>query len=234
MSQLSPSVISELYAGFHTPITSIDCGEKCAPYHENRVPFCCDTHHVVPTAYAVEWEYLSTHTNLWHLWQDTSKEETARIYSQTPTGHKLIECLGHTHCQREFRSFTCRAFPFFPYIDRAGAFLGISPYWEYAEHCWVISHLERVSSEYRSEFIATYEQLFALDPQEKDMFRFHSIVTRRIFSRRHRAIPLLHRNGYAYKISPSNGRMRRVNVVTMPRFGPYQIAAKLPFPDEIL
>ncbi|HSQ17398.1 MAG TPA: hypothetical protein VLM83_06855, partial [Anaerolineales bacterium] len=67
----------------------------------------------------------------------------------------------------------------------------------------------------------------------KEAFRYHSSMMRRVFSRRKRAIPLLHRNGGAYKITPANGRMRRISSSFFPKFGPYQVAARLTFRDEI-
>ena len=224
---------SDLYAGFHSPITALDCGQKCAPYNENGVPFCCDTRHAVPTAYRQEWDYLQTHTDLWHKWQAEHPNETARLQAQTPLNQVLIECQGYLLCQRTFRSFTCRAFPFFPYIDQNDCFIGISYYWDYEDRCWVISNLQAVTSQYLAEFIHTYEFIFSTRSTEFENFRYHSQVMRRVFSRKRRAIPLLHRNGVAYKVSPRSGRLRRIPAEGFPRFGPYALAARLPFPDEI-
>lgn len=232
MSKLSPASFADLYAAFPSPIATFDCGDKCAPYNVGNVPFCCDTRHAVPTAYQAEWEYLQAHTDLWHLWQAQDHAETARLQSQIAWGQVLIECLGHRFCQRDFRSLTCRAFPFFPYLTREGEFIGLSYYWQYEQRCWIISHLEVVTSQYRSEFIQTYEALFAACPEEKENFRYHAAVMRRVYSRRRQAIPLLHRNGKVYKISPSSGRMRLAPVESLPKFGPYQVAARLTFPEE--
>ncbi|MGE5223550.1 MAG: hypothetical protein ACM3PY_14025 [Omnitrophica WOR_2 bacterium] len=233
MSEWKPVIFSELYSRFQSPISKLDCGKKCAPYNENGVPFCCDTRHAVPTAYQAEWEYLQASTDLWRPWQSSDPEETRRLRQQTPAGQTLIACQGHLLCQRGFRSLTCRAFPFFPYINPQSMFIGLSYYWEYEDRCWVISNLEAVTPAYRAEFFDAYDQLFIEMPDEKENFRHHSAVMRRIFSRRHRTIPLLHRNGKAYKISPGSGRMRCVSTAQLPKFGPYQIASMLPFPDEL-
>jgi len=224
---------SLLYAGFHHPITALDCGQKCAPYNQHAVPFCCDTRHAIPTAYLVEWEYLQTNTDLWHRWQAAQVSETARLQAKTPTGQVLIECNGHLLCQRQFRAITCRAFPFVPYLTHVGEFLGLSYYWDYEDRCWVISNLDQVTDAYIEGFIATYETIFPDYPEEKEAFRYHSSVMRRIYSRRKRAIPLLHRNGNTYKVSPGSGRLTKIHRDSLPRFGPYKIAAELPFPDEM-
>ena len=219
-----------LYREFRSPITDIDCGAKCAPYNEKGVPFCCDTRHTVPTAYELEWAYLQAKTD---LWQVSDPREDHRMRSQTPPGQVLIECQGHLHCKREFRSLTCRSFPFFPYVNPAGKFLGLTYYWEYEDRCWVISNLERVSMEYIKEFAQTYQLIFATSPNEKSAFQYHSAMMRRIFGRKHRAIPLIGLDGQYYKITPHNGRLRKIRAEQLSKFGVYRIAYRLPFPDEI-
>jgi hypothetical protein len=221
-----------LYARFDSPISSLDCGEHCAPYNERGVPFCCDTAHTIPSAYPDEWSHLQDHTGLWHLWEGRDAAETSELRAQAPEGQVLIACLGYIHCQRPFRSIACRAFPFFPYITRQGVFIGLSYYWEYEDRCWVISNLAAVSAHYRAEFFAAFDQLFERMPEDRENFRHFSTSMRRVFGRRHRAIPLLHRNGFAYKITPRNGKLRRVPVDRLPKYGPYAIADRLPFASE--
>ena len=233
MSVVEPDFCKNLYARFEAPIVRLNCGDRCAPYNEHNVPFCCDTRHAVPTAYTPEWDYLQANTDLWHRWQAENPRQSQDLEAQTPAGQVLIECKGHLLCQRGFRSLTCRAFPFFPYITRQGEFIGLSYYWDYEDRCWVISNLQVVSVEYRMEFIAAYSRLFDQMPEERENFSHHSKRMRQLFGRKHRAIPLLHRNGGFYKVTPRNGRIRRVRPENLPKFGPYRIAAELPFPDEI-
>jgi hypothetical protein len=221
-----------LYRNFHSPLSAFDCGTKCAPYNENGVPFCCDIKHAVPTAYQPEWEYLQENTDLWQPWNPNNEKEKLELLSQTPTGQVLIACQGHEKCQRNFRALTCRSFPFFPYFTGEGKFIGMSYYWDYEDRCWVISNLQIVSPEYRTEFMAAYKTLFQLRPEEKENFMNHSAVMRKTFRRKHKTIPLLHKNGGAYKITPHNERMRRTPPENLPKFGPYAIAARLPFPGD--
>jgi hypothetical protein len=221
-----------LYTNFRSPIAEFDCGKKCAPYNENGVPFCCDTHHAVPTAYDDEWGYLQVNTDLWHPWEVKNGMETERLRSETPDGQLMIACLGHERCQRDFRALSCRAFPFFPYIDENGKFLGLSYYWNFEDRCWVISNLNVVQPHYRQEFIAAYDLILERAPGERENFLYHSQVMRQNFARRRRAIPLLHRDGENYKISPLTGKMRHTSLDKMPKFGAYKIAISLPFPGE--
>jgi hypothetical protein len=222
---------AQLYAGFHSPITELNCGDRCGPFNERGIPFCCDIRHAVPSAYRAEWKYLKANTDLWHEWQGKDANETADLEEKAPEGQTLIACKGHLVCQRDFRSLTCRSFPFFPYITRKGSFIGLAYYWEYEARCWVISNLSSITPQYLREFVATYDELFAAMPQELETYRYYSGTMRRIFGRRRRAIPLLHRNGRLYKVTPRNGRLRKTQANKLPRFGPYQVAAELPFPD---
>lgn len=221
-----------LYEQFDAPVTAFDCGERCAPYNDRGAPFCCDSMHAVPTAYQAEFRYLQEKTDLWKPWQARTPSDATNLQRQLPEGHVLIACKGHLLCQRNFRSITCRAFPFFPYLSRQGNFLGMTYYWEYADRCWVISHLNTVTLEYRRQFVAAFEALFLAYPEERENFRQFSGIMRRVFGRRKQAIPLLHRNGGVYKVTSRNGRLRRTDVDRLPAYGVYKIAAELPFPGE--
>jgi len=234
MSSLTSSDFPRFYEGFYHPITSIDCGQRCSPHNRGGAPFCCDSHHAVSAALPSEWEFLHANTGLWHLWRAETEEEILHVNAQTPPGLVLIECQGYARCQREFRSMTCRAFPFFPYIDQAGEFVGLSYHWEYEDRCWVISHLDQVTPAFRQEFAAAYTRLFDLQPSEYDTFYHYSSQMRRIFSQRRRSIPLLHRNGKYYKINPHNGKLRPVSADRFPRFGPYQVGSLLPLSNEVV
>ncbi len=232
MPDLKPANFAQIYASFDAPITALDCGRRCAPYNEYGVPFCCDTDHAVPTAYLSEWAYLQPNTDLWHPWEDDDLNKTQRLRADTPDGQILIKCLGHKHCQRGFRSITCRAFPFFSYITRAREFIGMSYYWEYEDRCWVINNLQAVTPDYVQQFVAAYDQLFKHIPGELENFRCHSIIMRRVFGRQKRTIPLLHRDGGTFTITPKDATLQPVDPASLPKYGPYEIAALMPFPDE--
>jgi hypothetical protein len=232
--KLEKAHIAGIYTRFNSPITEFDCGDRCSPYNENGVPFCCDTNHAVPTAFEPEWEFLQDNTGLWRLWDSNDPVENKRLQDETPDRHILIACQGHALCQRGFRALTCRSFPFFPYVTSKGEFTGLSYYWEYEDRCWVISNLKVTSKQYRNEFIQVYDMIFEKEPGELENFKHHCEYMREVFNRGKRAIPLLHRDGEVYKISPASERMRRTSFERLPKFGPYKIAAGLPFPDEIV
>ncbi|MBE0696909.1 MAG: hypothetical protein IH586_08290, partial [Anaerolineaceae bacterium] len=101
-------------------------------------------------------------------------------------------------------------------------FIGLAYDWAFESTCWVISSLGLVREEYRREFIQTFDRLFELWPDELDGYAAHSEQMREHFARRRRRIPILHRRGGYYLLSPGNERLARVEIEKLKRFGPYQ------------
>jgi len=219
--------IRKLYDGFDAPVTAFDCGQKCAPHNPSGKPFCCDICHAVPAAYQQEWAYLQPHTDLWHAWrgdecETTAKNEHEALVSETPEGMLLLACLGPAACQRPFRALSCRQFPFFPYVSSDYRFIGLAYDWEFEQTCWVISNLGQVSEAYRQQFVETHDRLFAFSQEAFDSYQVYSERMREHFRGTHRRIPLLHRNGGYYLLSPGNERLQRVSGKHLPRFAVYR------------
>lgn len=218
--------VRSFYDGFASPVTGLNCGDQCAPYNPNGKPFCCDICHTVPVAYHHEWNYLQENTDLWHVWRgdECSADpcDPALLQDQTPEHLLLLACLGPALCQREYRSSSCRLFPFFPYITSHHHFIGLAYEWDFEPVCWVISHLNTVTDAYRREFVQTYDTLFAQWQDEFENFADISAEMRAHFAENHRRIPLLHRNGGCYQVSPTSEQMRRADPAHLRRFGPYR------------
>ena len=227
---MSPSFlrfnISQLYDRFDSPITEFDCGLKCAPYNANGIPVCFDICQAVPVAYHQEWDYLQQNTDLWHVWRgDECLQEPcnpADLRSEVPDHMLMLACQGPAHCQREFRTFSCRQFPFFPYITSDDRFLGLAYTWDFESTCWIISHLEAVTDRYRQEFILLYDQVLAQWDDDFESYANLSAEMREHFAAKKRRIPLLHRNNGYYLISQLSERLRRVPAGTFRRFGPFK------------
>ncbi|OQY37363.1 MAG: hypothetical protein B6243_00685 [Anaerolineaceae bacterium 4572_5.2] len=226
------NALAQLYANFNAPIAGLDCGKECAPYNEHGVPFCCHTNYVVPVAYHAEWEYLRANTEMWHLWEGENSEETESLQDQISEGQILLECQGADHCQREFRTIACRAFPFFPYLNSASEVLGLAYYDEYKENCWVMSNLDAVTQEYRAQFVETFEKIFSILPHERQRYYDYSRWTRDVFKESEQPLYLLHRDGNSYAVDPATEELRHLPIEDFPAFGVYAIAAQMPFPSE--
>jgi hypothetical protein len=227
---LPPIDVRRLYERFDAPVTALDCGKKCAPHNPSGKPFCCDICHAVPTAYRQEWAFLRERTDLWHEWRGdecaTEPADPTGLRAETPEHMLLLACQGPAHCQRSFRAMSCRQFPFFPYISSDDRFLGLTYEWAFEGQCWVISSLGSVSAEYRSAFVQTYDEIFALWEEEFDSYALLSEEMRAHFGGQKRRIPLLHRNGGDYLLSPSSERLRRCDPRAFPVFGPYKRGAE--------
>jgi hypothetical protein len=218
--------IRSLYDAFDAPVTDFDCGAKCAPYNPHGVPFCCDICEAVPVAYLQEWEYLQPRTDLWHIYRGDEcpddPDDPAEVWKETPEHMTLLACQGAAHCQRRFRAMSCRQFPFFPYLNSAGEFIGLTYEWTFESTCWVISNLWSVTTRFRAEFVAVYDAILGMWPLEYASYDLASENMRALFAEKRQRIPLLHRNGQDYLLSPRSERLRRADLRGWRSFGRYR------------
>jgi hypothetical protein len=225
-SMLSSFDTRRLYDAFDVAMTDCNCGEKCAVHHPNGIPFCCDICQAVPAVYRPEWEYLQSTSDMWHVWRGNEcpqePVDPVTLEAETPEYMLLLACKGPHLCQRPFRSISCRQFPFFPYITSHDQFLGLAYHWDFEPTCWVISNLGSVSAAYRRAFIDLYEQLFAVWEEDFDSYAITSEDMRAHYAAQKRRIPILHRNGGNYLLSPNSERLQRIKPDQFRRFGPYR------------
>jgi hypothetical protein len=187
----------------------------CAPNNPSGKPFCCDICHAVPAAYNEEWQYLRASTQLWHAWRgDECENEQPGIHIQlqaeTPENMLLLACLGPSQCKRPFRALSCRQFPFFPYVSSDYCFLGLAYDWEFEQSCWVIQNLGTVTATYRQQFVETHDRLFAFSQEIFESYAILSEDMRTHYASQRKRIPLLHRNGNHYLVSPGSEQMRKI------------------------
>lgn len=222
-----PMNIRDAYDRFNEPVTDFDCGARCAPYNPSGKPFCCDICHAVPVAYRQEWAYVETKTDLWHVWRgdECTVEPTdpAEMLADAPEYMLLLACKGPAFCERPYRAISCRQFPFFPYVTADFRFIGLAYEWEFEPTCWVMNHLDTVTETYRKEFVRFYDDLFSLWQDDFESYADLTAEMRAYFSMQKRRIPILHRSGKDYLLSPSNEHLQRVAPGQFKRFGPYQV-----------
>lgn len=105
-------------------IVLYDCASLCKDYY-NGIPFCCVSDNAVPILYKAEYEYLRKKTNLWFKWTPKNKDDK-ELFDYVRDDQIFAECQGIKHCDRRYRSLTCRTFPLEPYIDLRGVFVGLT------------------------------------------------------------------------------------------------------------
>jgi hypothetical protein len=223
MSSLTPADFANFYQGFDSPVSRFDCGRKCAPLNGGE-PVCCSTQNAVPVAERAEWNLLRSRTDLWGKFKPYDAP-TRKIVAELETTCVAIECKGVAHCERENRTIACRAFPFFPYINRRKEFVGLSVYWDFEDRCWMMSNLQVVDKIYVAEFVDTFEKIFAKDQSEFDTYVTFSASMRRVFSRWQRLIPLIGRDGSHNVILPGTGEMKPIRPGTHAKQGPFKSEA---------
>ena len=226
-------VIRKIYNDFNSPITEVDCGEKCSPHNEYGIPFCCDIKKVIPSAYREEWDFLTEQTDLWQIYVPENEEIRKDLEQNLPECQVGIVCKGYNYCQRQYRSIACRSFPFYPYIDDEGNFIGLAYFWKYEDICWVISNLDLVETRYIDEFVQAYERIFDIYKDEWENYRYYSMIMRKEFGKMHREIIVLHRNHEIVKIYPSHSTLSIISKKDLKKFGVFKLIDEMPFPDEL-
>lgn len=221
----------ELYSEFAMPLCEIDCGLKCGPYNDYGVPICCDIHQVVPSAFDLEWKYLKINTDLWQPWSSTDISDQ-QLDEELLDGQVLLACKGYRDCQREFRTLTCRAFPFYPYLNSQGAFQGLAYYPEFRFGCWIISNLECVSLEYKIAFKQAFQRVFERYPAYHLNYIDYSRYGRETAAKEDENLVMMDFSGNVFLIDPQTEEKSQVQYKELIPFGPFEITRELRFPNE--
>src|SRR5262249_55263344 len=127
MPRLSKALYEDVYANFQAPVSRFDCGQKCAP-HNGGSPVCCSTDHAGPWVDKWEFALLRSRSDLWRAYTPTDaagREIVRGLHKDC----RAVECKGAAHCERDNRSMSCRAFPFFPYMTRDDEIVGLAYFW---------------------------------------------------------------------------------------------------------
>jgi len=230
--ELGKELFRDLYREFEMPLSDLDCGLKCGPYNDYGVPVCCDIQLVVPSAFELEWIYLQQNTDLWKPWSSSGLVDL-ELDEQIQDEQVLLECKGYQKCQRPFRTLTCRAFPFYPYLTSQGVFSGLAYYPDFRKDCWIISNLSVVSREYKSAFQKAFEKLFVLFPESRIKYQDYCQYVRDQAALRDEAIVVLDFQYGVGLIDPGTEETASVEFADLDAYGPFAITRELPFPDEI-
>ena len=144
-----------------------------------------------------------------------------KMQAETPHYMHLMACNGPAFCERDYRTLSCRQFPFSPYITADDRLIGLTYNWDFEEVCWVISNLDQVSDQYRKEFLDIYDHLLFEHPSEYDSYYWLSEDMREHFTKTGRSIPILHRDGSYYLLNPETDELTPIDPHEFPKFGPY-------------
>lgn len=159
-----------MYKLLSVPMTDFNCGELCAPKNDGS-PFCCDKELTVPLLFKEEYLLHKKRSEFWkRLPRRTRKQK--QLAAEFDSNHDFAcVCPGPETCDRDRRALVCRTYPFEPYIDGEDRFVGLAFILDGEHPCPLIEHPElHVNSEYVENSMAYWELVFALYPEERDVF----------------------------------------------------------------
>ncbi|MBT3351331.1 MAG: hypothetical protein HOC91_17105 [Nitrospinaceae bacterium] len=191
---LKPADFKELYREFESAPSVFDCGKKCSPFNDGE-PFCCDSGWVVPIAFPEEWAYLEKKTNLWHEFRPRNSDEFDLMEEIDQEESVFIECRGVKFCERDNRSISCRTFPFEPYLDTKGNFIGIVYNRVMADKCYLVDRHSAVTKGFIKTFMRFFEKFFVMLPSERELYLEQSRIYRNQMSRKKLPLVVLTEKG---------------------------------------
>lgn len=200
----TPKDFAEIYKRLQAPISKVyDCGKKCSPFNGGQ-PVCCTTSNAVPIVEHSEYRLLKSRTDMWTPFKPKTASERAAVADLKGSACRAIACKGAGHCERDNRSLACRSFPFFPYFNPAGAFVGLATYWAFEGQCWVISNPTIVERPFVEEMIEGHELLFAKDEDWRATYIEQSATMRQVHSRKGKRFAVIGRDGGYFWVLPKS------------------------------
>lgn len=211
---------SNIYEQFQAPVSpGIDCGKFCSPLNEGE-PVCCTTQHAIPLVDKAEYKLLRSRTKMWTKLEPFD-QHSKKVIDDHAASCVAVECNGAKYCERDNRSLACRAFPFFPYLNKNKEIIGVSIYWEFKDRCWVMSNLKYVNAGYIKELIDAYRYIFKKDSEEENAFFNQSVTMRRLFSRKKWSIPILDEQGKSHIILPKSNNLTSIQSSKLEKYFPF-------------
>jgi hypothetical protein len=163
-------------------ITSYNCGKLCSPDNGGE-PFCCKVENAVPNLYKAEFSYIQKRSKLWSVWKPVTKHEINLKKTSESEDTIFCECRGVQHCERDYRSITCRTFPLEPYIDKRGVFVGLVFMREFMSGCPLTSRPKDIRQEFIDAHYIFWEKFMLRKPDELYTYTKSSISYRRFRTR---------------------------------------------------
>lgn len=185
--RLSEEDFKKLYQILDHPVTGFDCGAVCSKKNDG-VPVCCEVNVVIPVLYKSEFDYVCKQSDLWQEFVPDMKTD-AHLMDDCGYDDVMAICKGHKNCDRKHRSFVCRTFPFYPFIDENGVFLGLTYNYDFEDKCVIVGKHDIINKQYIKESIDAWNHLFSIDEME---FEAHYNLCRDIHKKRKRQRKPLH------------------------------------------
>ncbi|MBN1115372.1 MAG: hypothetical protein JXA66_08530 [Oligoflexia bacterium] len=181
MIKLNEDDFRYLYNILDANITDFDCGAICA-LENDGVPVCCEVNVVIPILYKNEYKYVNRHCKLWKRFKPENAHDK-RLIKDCGYDDIMAICRGHKDCNRNYRSMVCRTFPFYPFIEKNGNFLGLTYNYDFENKCILVGHPGMVNPVYIKQSLKAWNYVFDKDEAEYDA---HYDLSRVIENKRRR------------------------------------------------
>jgi len=189
MATINPKIKVDwksLYNRFDANVTSFNCGKLCAPFN-NGIPVCCDNNNHIPVLFTRELNWNRTESKQWRKLVPQDQEDK-KMVGEIENYVKFCNCNGVARCERNYRSITCRLFPFEPYIQKK-MFLGMTYVYRSERDCPLIENKTApISQRFINQALNIWKELFSGYPGEWELYTEESASLRRRFKRKNRPI----------------------------------------------
>jgi hypothetical protein len=176
----------KIYREFTASATDEDCGGLCRN-GSRTIAACCDARLFSLITYADELAFARPRTTCWHRKRPQTAKERRTVASWV---EYIVpaRCVQPRHCDRPYRSLTCRFFPLEPYIDARSRFIGLTYVYGGARHCPLIRREADLRQEFVDQCVAVWRLIFATYPDERRCYADTSRRLRARFTRQGRRI----------------------------------------------
>lgn len=168
-TRITEKTLKRFYKLLSAPMIDFDCGKLCAP-DNGGMPICCENEDVVPILFHEEYKYHSKNGRFWKRMPPITKE-IKKFIEESEDYYVFAKCSGPAGCKRSKRSLNCRTFPLEPHVAKDGEVVGLA----YAEardiNCALIGKpINIFNPVYIQNVIRFWQEMFALYPEEKEMY----------------------------------------------------------------
>ena len=177
---------NRMYRDFTASATDGDCGLLCRR-DSRAIAACCDTRRLPLVVFADELAWARSRTACWHRKRPQGPTEKRAV--ATWADHiALARCAHPRHCDRPYRSLTCRFFPLEPYFDAYSKLAGLTYIYGAVRICPLIGRQMDLRQDFVNQSVAIWDQIFAAYPDERTCYQKASRQLRYRFARQGRTI----------------------------------------------
>lgn len=188
--RITEKQLRRFYKLLSVKMIDFDCGKLCAPKN-GGVPQCCENESCVPLLFRDEFNWHRGNGKFWRRMPPVTKE-IKKFIEESEDYYIFSRCPGPAGCKRTKRSLNCMSFPFQPYVDRHGTVCGLVPVDGQNSICPLTKKPKKIfSREYIANSMKYWQEIFALFPEEEELYISETVKFERRAKRTGKKIKIL-------------------------------------------